>query len=77
MGIFDDITPEQLEQERLNKLVYENKLKSLGYRLDSSLYDWELLMNNPELFGANWKELAKENYDIGTDFITFIKTYVK
>jgi hypothetical protein len=55
---------------------YIEKLKTLGYNLDGSLADWELLMNNTEIFGKDWKRLARANYDCNVDFMLFIKTYI-
>ena len=57
------------QKEQLIKII-----QSKGYKGDGSAEDFERLMNKPEIFGVNYKELAKENSNGGID--QFIKMYV-
>jgi len=59
----------QLQQEQ----DYKDKLIALGYKLDGSIDDWYKLMNNPAVFGVNWKSNAEYHFNEGIDFIQFCK----
>jgi len=48
------------QKEQLIKVI-----QSKGYKADGSAEDFEKLMNKPEIFGSNYKELAKQNSESG------------
>lgn len=73
----EEPTPEELAEQAAKEQAYTDKLKALGYKLDGSLEDWLLLMNDRPIFGENWEHNARENFSLNMDFLQFIKIYIK
>jgi len=53
---------QMIEEQRQQLIAF---IQSKGYKCDGSVQDFEKLMSKPEIFGSNYKELAKQNSESG------------